>query len=364
MNSRRNFLKNAGLSLAASSLPYSVLAGNIFTQKKLGVALVGLGYYSTDLLAPALQLTQYCELKGIVTGSPEKIPVWQRQYGIPDSNVYSYENMGEIANNPDIDVVYIVLPNGLHKKYSMLGAEAGKHVWCEKPMAISVRECEEMINSCKKNKVQLSIGYRMQHEPVTQKIIGWSKTQPFGSIKKINAEAGFRSGGGNSSYWKFNPELGGGSMYDMGVYPLNAIRYVSGLEPIAVMAKSHNSRPAVFRVDETMTFDLEFKNGLQAKGKCSFAEQINDLRVDCEDGWYHLRPFQSYSGVRGRTSEGEELYPFKGNQQAKQMDDDALAIINGISPIVTGEEGMQDIRIVQAIYKSASNGGSREIIQL
>ena len=362
MNSRRNFLKNTGLSLAASTLPYSILARNIFVQRKLGVALVGLGYYSTDLLAPALQLTQYCELRGIVTGSPDKIPIWQRKYGIPDSNVYNYENMVEIANNSDIDIVYIVLPNGLHKKYSILAAEAGKHVWCEKPMAISVRECEEMISSCKKNKVQLSIGYRMQHEPVTQKIIGWSKTQPFGRIKKIYAEAGFRSGGGNSSYWKFNPELGGGSMHDMGVYPLNAIRYVSGLEPISVMAKSENSRPAIFRVDETMTFDLEFKNGLQAKGKCSFAEQINDLKVDCENGWYKIQPFQSYSGVRGRTSKGEELLPFKGNQQAKQMDDDTLAIINGTSPIVTGEEGMQDIRIVQAIYKSASNRGSREII--
>ena len=147
MNSRRNFLKNAGLSLAAGTLPYSLLARSIFTQKKLGVALVGLGYYSTDLLAPALQLTQHCELRGIVTGSPEKIPIWQRKYGIPDSNVYNYENMGEIANNTDIDIVYIVLPNGLHKKFSVLAAEAGKHVWCEKPMAISVRECEEMISS-------------------------------------------------------------------------------------------------------------------------------------------------------------------------------------------------------------------------
>ncbi len=361
MNSRRKFIKNAGLGFAASTLPFSLIAKNIFPKKKLGVALVGLGYYSKDLLAPALQLTQYCELKGIVTGSPEKIPVWQSRYGIPDSNVYNYENMGEIANNEDIDIVYIVLPNGLHKKYSIVGAEAGKHVWCEKPMAITVSECEEMISSCKKNKVQLSIGYRMQHEPVTQKIIGWGKTQPFGRIKKIYAEAGFRSSGGDPTFWKFNPELGGGSMHDMGVYPLNAIRYVSGMEPIAVRAKSENSRPDIFRVDETMIFDLEFKNGLQATGKCSFAENMNDLKVDCEKGWYNLKPFQSYSGVRGRTSKGEEMLPFKGNQQAKQMDDDTLAIINGKSPIVPGEEGMQDIKTVQAIYKSALNNGSREI---
>ena len=85
-------------------------------KEKLGVALVGLGYYSTDLLAPALQLTKHCELRGIVTGSPAKVPIWQEKYGISDTHVYNYENMHEIADNDDIDVVYIVVPTGLHAK--------------------------------------------------------------------------------------------------------------------------------------------------------------------------------------------------------------------------------------------------------
>ena len=154
MKSRRIFLKKSGLLLAASTLPFSSFMIPQ-SKEKLGVALVGLGYYSRDLLAPALQLTQHCELKGIVTGTPEKIPVWQEKYGIAGKNVYNYENMHEMADNEDIDIVYIVLPNALHKKYSVIAAEAGKHVWCEKPMAINVGECEEIINACKKNKVQL-----------------------------------------------------------------------------------------------------------------------------------------------------------------------------------------------------------------
>jgi len=172
MNNRRSFIKKAGLLTAISVMP----ACNFIIPKKkgkLGVALVGLGYYSRDLLAPALQLTKHCELKGIVTGSPEKIPIWQQKYGIASKNVYNYENMHEIANNDAIDVVYIVLPNGLHKKYTIIGANAGKHVWCEKPMAMNVLECQQMIDACAKNKVQLTIGYRMQHEPVTQQIIKW-----------------------------------------------------------------------------------------------------------------------------------------------------------------------------------------------
>ena len=102
------------------------------TKQNIGVALVGLGYYSRDLLAPALQQTQHCHLAGIVTGSPEKIPVWQKKYGIKDSNVYNYNNMHTIANNPDIDVIYIVLPTGMHAEYAIKAANTGKHVWCEK----------------------------------------------------------------------------------------------------------------------------------------------------------------------------------------------------------------------------------------
>ena len=358
MENRRSFMKKSGLFLAASTIPFpGFLASQ--QKKKLGVALVGLGYYSRDLLAPALQLTEHCELKGIVTGSPEKIPVWQKKYGIKDKNVYNYENMHAIANNKEIDVVYIVLPNALHKKYTIIGAEAGKHVWCEKPMAITVQECQEMIDACNKNKVQLTIGYRMQHEPVTQTIIEWAKKKPYGDIKTLNAEAGFYNSASDPDHWKINTELGGGAMFDMGVYSLNAARYSTGLEPVSVSAIMENSRPDIFTADETTLFNLEFPNGIKANCKTSFAANLNTLQVDCENGWYRLKPFQSYTGVQGETSDGKILKPFQGNQQAKQMDEDALAIINKTAPLVPGEEGMKDIRVVEAIFKSAEESGKR-----
>ena len=137
---RRRLLQQLGLSataLSAGLAPHALSSGN---NRKVGVALVGLGGYSSNQLAPALQLTQHCELRGIVTGSPEKIPQWQEKYGIKDANVYSYDNMHTLADNPDIDVVYVVTPPSLHKKYSIIGANAGKHVWCEKPMAMDEQE--------------------------------------------------------------------------------------------------------------------------------------------------------------------------------------------------------------------------------
>ena len=353
MENRKTFLIKSGLFLSAAFLPFSGSFASC-SRKKLGVALVGLGYYSRDLLAPALQQTEFCELRGIVTGSPEKIPVWQKRYGIKDSNVYNYENMDEIANNDDIDVIYIVLPTGLHAEYAIKAANTGKHVWCEKPMARTAEECQQIIDACNKNKVKLSIGYRMQHEKNTQTIMKWADTKPYGDIKNVISEAGYN--GGTINPWKLKKEMGGGAIYDMGVYSINAARYSTGLEPLAVTATQSTNRPEIFtEVDETTSFKMEFPGGIIVDGKTSFGESLNNLEVTAENGWYYLRPMQSYSGVRGKTSDGKILSPMGKNQQAVQMDDDSLAILNDKPVLVPGEEGMKDIHIVEKINQAAAN---------
>ncbi len=350
---RRKFAKNiaigvGGVALAAS-LPQILVKKN---KGKLGVALVGLGYYSTDLLAPALQLTKNCYLAGIVTGTPEKADRWQKKHNIPDRNIYNYETMDDIANNPEIDVVYIVLPTGMHSEYAIKAANTGKHVWCEKPMARTADECQAIIDACKKNKVKLSIGYRMQHEPNTQDIIRFGKEKAYGDIRKVSALAGYFDPRGN--HWKLKKEMGGGAMYDMGVYPLNACRYVTGEEPVAVTAQQFTDRPDLFtEVDETTRFQLEFPSGAVTECEASFGKSMNSLHVTASNGWYKLEPFQSYSGINGSTSDGRILNKSIPNQQAKQMDDDSFAILNDENVLVPGEEGRRDIKIVEAIYLAA-----------
>lgn len=356
---RRSFLKKTGSALAVSAIGFpSVIIPQ--SKEKLGVALVGLGSYSTGRLAPGLQQTEHCELRGIVTGSPEKIPVWQEKHGIPDSNVYNYENMHEIANNDDIDVIYIVLPPGLHAEYSIIGAEAGKHVWCEKPMAMNVEECQAIIDAANKNSVQLTVGYRMQHEPNTQTIIRYGEEKIYGAVTAVNTGAGYSGSHSDENDWRRIGRLGGGALYDMGVYPINGARYASGLEPLAVSGKQWSEREDMYGdVDEFTEFELEFPDGVTATGETSFGKSMNYLDVECTDGWYHLRPFQSYSGVQGETSDGTELPPDPNHQQARQMDNDALAIKEDRPPLVPGEEGLNDIRIVQAIMESSRNGEAR-----
>lgn len=348
-------MQRAAAGMAGLSFVESAFSNIWVPQKKerLGVALVGLGYYSTDLLAPALQLTQHCYLAGIVTGTPAKAEQWKKQHNLPDKNIYSYDNFDTVANNPDIDVIYVVLPPSMHAEYSIRAAKAGKHVWCEKPMAVSVAECQSMIDACNKNKVKLAIGYRLHHEPNTQQIMKFAKDQTYGKVTKVEAKAGYFDP--RTDHWKQKKNMGGGVMGDMGVYPLNAARYSTGLEPVAVTAQASTTRPEIYKeVEETMNFLLEFPGGATAQCEASFGKSMNDLMVTCSKGWYKLSPFQAYSGVNGVTSDGKKLNAVIPNEQARQMDDDALAIMNKTSLLAPGEEGLKDIRVVEAVYRSVA----------
>jgi len=359
--SRRKFLH----TLAASTAALSVYSPGVFARGKekrgIGVALVGLGYYSRDLLAPALQLTKYCHLAGIVTGSPDKIPVWQQQYGIADRNVYSYGNMHKIADNPEIDVIYIVLPTSMHEEYTLIAAETGKHVWCEKPMAMTAAQCASMIRACQKNKVQLALGYRLHHEADTRTLMRYAAAKPYGSIRHVIAQAGyFGDPPLPPEHWRMKKAMGGGAMYDMGVYTLNAARYTTGEEPVSIAARHEWKRKELFKdVDETTYFDLEFPSGATAACKTSVGEEMNILNVDCEKGWYKLQPFQAYDDVNGITSDGVKLHQTHEKapeQQARQMDDDALAITKNKPILSPPEDGLRDIALIEAAIKSVASG--------
>ena len=358
-SSRREFLKRAGSAAAISTIGFpSVLLPN--RDEKIGVALCGLGSYAGGQLAPGLQKTQHCELRGIVTGSPEKIPRWQQRYGIPDANVYSYETLSDIANNDDIDVVYIVTPPGVHARDAIKAAKAGKHVWCEKPMAMDAEECQAVIDAANDNGVQLTIGYRLQHEPNNRTIMRYAEEETYGAVQKVKTGAGYNGSHPDPDDWRRDAELGGGALYDMGVYPINAARYATGMEPVAVTGRTWSEREEMYsEVPEFAEFTWEFPNGVVAKGETSFGKSTNYLDVTCTDGEYRLRPFQTYSGVQGRTSDGTRLQPSGCDQQARQMDNDARAIKNNEAPIVPGTEGLTDIRIVNAIMESDRKDGAR-----
>jgi len=352
---RKEFPQNTSLMAGGMFISASLLNWNSKKaggkKDKLGIALVGLGSYSTNILAPALQNTSHCFLAGIVTGTPEKEKIWAEKYGIPESNIYNYENFDRIAENPDIDIVYVVLPNSMHAEYTIRAANAGKHVICEKPMALDVAECEDMIEACKKNNRQLSIGYRMQYEPHTQEIMRFAREEVYGKPHMVSAGAGFRMNNPQGT-WKSKQAYGGGALMDMGVYCIQAARYSTQMEPLAVTAQSILYRPEAFDgVDECMNFELYFPENVTAYLTTSFYNNVNFLHVASERGWYSLMPFSSYSGLQGFSSKGPFSFD-QPNQQAVQMDETAFRIKSGMPMRVPGEEGLRDMRIIEALRQA------------
>ncbi|MBN2411761.1 Gfo/Idh/MocA family oxidoreductase [candidate division KSB1 bacterium] len=363
---RRNFIKQsigAGAMILGSafvSRSQGVLKEKVL-DKKLGIALIGLGYYSTEILAPALQETKNVYLAGIVSGAMDNEQYWLEKYNIPRRNVYNYENFDSIADNKDIDIIYVVLPNSMHKEYTIRAARAGKHVLCEKPMAVYAADCEEMIKACKDNNVRLSIGYRMQFEPHTQEVMRYGREKVFGDIKYVTASAGFINQS-PKTHWKLQKAYGGGVLMDMGVYSIQGARYTIGEEPVSVTAQQYKTDPERYsEVDEIVTMQLTFPGGAIANLMTSFNVSTNMLYAAAERGWFDMNPFSSYRGIKLRTNNGPvELADI--NQQARQMDEVAWCIVNNLPMRVPGEEGLRDLKVVEAARKALASGKKENII--
>jgi len=334
-------------------------------KNKLGVALVGLGTYSTYELAPSLMETEYCRLAAIVTGTPSKEKEWMDKYNIPKENVYNYENFDSIKDNDDVDIVYVVLPNSMHADFSIRAAKAGKHVICEKPMAVTVKECDDIINACASANVKLSVGYRLHSEPYTQEVKRMVKEKTFGEVQYVSAEAAYFSDQ-YPDQWRLNKALsGGGALMNMGVYAIQSAIYGVGMNPISVTAQEFSTRPAYFKdTDETITAQLEFPNGAFGNVFTSHNVNVNRMYVSCTNGWFELDPANNYGPLKGRTSAGNEIkFPHK-RQQALQMDDFAKHILKGEVNRVPGEMGKRDMIIVEAIYQSIKEKGRKVSLDL
>ncbi|MFD0799484.1 Gfo/Idh/MocA family protein [Maribacter chungangensis] len=365
---RRSFANTLGKGMAATALIsplYSSLAYSTTTTKKLGVALVGLGSYSTYQLAPSLQDTDYCYLSAIVTGTKEKEQLWKEKYNLAKDCIYNYGNFDTIIDNPKVDIVYVVLPNSMHADFCIRAAKAGKHVICEKPMAMNVAECDAIIKACEDNNVKLSVGYRMQSDPYTKEVKKYVMEKTFGDVNFVSSDAAYISQG-NPNQWRLNKALsGGGALMNMGVYSIQTSIYGTGENPISVTAQEFSTRPGYFKdTDETITAQFEFPNGAVGHMMTSHNINGNRLKVHGDKGWFELDPAHSYGPISGRTSAGTEIkFPLK-MQMALQMDDFAKHIQLGTTNMAPGEMGKRDMIIVEAIYKSIAEGGNKQLLDL
>ena len=365
MNSRRDFLqKFTASAIALTILPRCGLSGIKDSNNKsydgpvLRLAIMGLGSYGTRV-AEAMKDCKKAKLVGVISGTPSKVTSWQSKYNIPEKNCYNYENFDNIKNNPDIDAVYVITPNGLHHDEVIRVAKAGKHVICEKPMALNAKQGEEMIEACKKANVKLLVGYRMHFEPKTLEIIRMRKEGGLGKILFFQGLSGFRIG--DPTQWRLNKQLaGGGSMMDIGIYSINGSRYMIGEEPIWVTAEETKTDPVKFKegVDETIQFQLGFPSG--AVASCLSTYSMNNLDsffLNGDNGFAELKPATGYGPIMGRTNKGELTQPHQTHQTV-QMEEMSGIILEGKQPIVPvdGEEALKDLKIIDAIYLAIKTG--------
>lgn len=334
--------------------------------KRVGYALVGLGGLTLGEIMPAFGSCKYSRPVALVSGNAEKAAKVARQYHIPSKNIYNYQNFDQMKNNPDIDVVYVVLPNGMHEEFTIRAAQSGKHVLCEKPMANSSKEAQRMIDACNKASKKLMIAYRIQYEPHNRLAMQWVRNKQYGNVKLI--ETVNSQNIGDPSQWRLKKALaGGGSLPDIGLYCLNTARFLLGEEPETVSGTVF-STPGDERfkeVEESVLFQLQFPSGVLVN--CSTSYGVHESRrYRChadKGGWFGLDPAFSYNGLQMEVSQAigslewkqHPLIPEK-NQFALEMDHMSQCVMQNKQPYTPGEEGLQDQRIMEAIYQSAREG--------
>lgn len=361
---RRDFIKLNSLLLAG--LVNDNLYGNSWAKhvqdlknpKPIKIALLGLGNYSTNWLAPAIVKSKYAELTAIITGSKHKIPSWQNQYNIKDTNVYDYDNFDQIKDNRNIDCVYIVTPPGNHADFSIRSSNAGKHVICEKPMAMNYNECTKMIQAAKKADKSLQIGYRLYWDPFTIRIINAMRDKEFGSWNAMSGGFGWmRKNNLDKKSWNLDNKLSlGGALGELGVYCVQSSFYVAQTQPVSVMAKHWTKRKDIFvKVPEQWEWELTWPNGLISKHSSGWGKNENYINVSTAKGDLSLQPAYSYSGNSGVTPNGKMNY-INIFQQKLQIDGQCLAILNRKPNITPGEMGRRDIKILEGIIESANTG--------
>lgn len=327
-------------------------------ERKVRYAVVGLGYISQVAMLPAFaHATENSELGALVSDDPVKLRALGRKYRV--KRLYSYDQYEDCLSSGEVDAVYIGLPNHLHREYAIRAARAGVHVLCEKPLAVTQQECERMIRAAEENNVKLMTAYRLHFEEANLKAAEIVQSGRLGNPRIFSSVFSMRVVEGNI---RLEAEKGGGTLWDIGIYCVNAARYLFRAEPFEVIAATASRNEERFaEVEEMTSAILRFPEDRLASFTCSFgAADVSSYRVVGTEGDLVVEPAYDYSEVLGhRLTIGgrsrERRFP-KRDQFAAELIYFSRCILTGKDPEPSGTEGLIDVQIIQALYRSAENG--------
>ncbi|HKY64564.1 MAG TPA: Gfo/Idh/MocA family oxidoreductase [bacterium] len=329
-------------------------------RKQIRYAVVGLGYISQSAVLPAFaHAAKSSALTALVSDDPAKLKQLGKKYRVP--NLYSYEQYQDCLASGEIDAVYIALPNSMHREYTVRAAEAGIHVLCEKPMAVSVADCEKMIAACERSRVKLMVAYRLHLEKANLKAIAAARSRRLGDPRIFSSLFTMQVKAGNI---RLNKGLGGGTLYDIGIYCINAARNLFGAEPMEAAAIRANNGEERFReVDEMSGAVLRFPGERLATFVSSFgAADVSEFTLVGTKGTLKLELAYDIGQPKVQTmtvgKRRSKVRYAKSDQFAPELLHFSDCILSNRQPEPSGQEGLADVRVIEALLLSAETAKS------
>jgi predicted dehydrogenase len=324
----------------------------------LRFAVVGLGHIAQAAILPAFKhAARQVELTALVSNTPGKLNELGKRYGV--ERLHSYDSAADLFKSGEIDAVHIALPNSLHAEWVIKAANAGLHVLCEKPLAPSVRECEEMIDACDSNGVHLMTAYRLHFERCNLEVADLVRKKRIGPARFFDSQFSMQVKAGNI---RTKAELGGGPEYDIGIYCLNAARSVFAADPVQVWATATNSGdPRFSEVPETVHVIMKFTGERVANFICSFgAADTSRYEIVGAKGSVVVDPAFDYSeplSYQLKIGEKRKTKKFaKSDQFAPELVYFAECVRKNRRPEPSGLEGLIDVAIIEGIHRSIASG--------
>jgi predicted dehydrogenase len=324
---------------------------------KIRYAVVGLGHIAQVAVLPAFAHARNSELRALVSDDPIKRKRVGKKYNI--DHTFAYDQYEDCLNSGDIDAVYIALPNNLHREFAVRAARAGVHVLCEKPMAVTEEECQEMIQAAKSSRVKLMVAYRLHFEEANLRAVEIVQSRKLGEPRFFSSIFSMQVKPRNI---RLKRELGGGTLYDIGIYCINAARSLFRAEPTEVFAFSVSDNDKRFReVDEMTSAVLRFPGDRLASFTCSFgAADTSAYTIVGTKGELRVEPAYEYVGdlkhqltVNGK--QRKRTFPQR-DQFAPELIYFSECISEGLDPEPSGAEGLADVRVIRGLYRSAEVG--------
>lgn len=351
---RRSVIAGLGMGVGLAA------CGGSRQQGSFGIAVLGIGHLSLGQAIPAIDASRVCRLAGLVSSSREKLEDTGRRYGVPASAWYGYDDFDAIEADEGIDAIYIAVPNALHHEYTTRALRAGKHVLCEKPLGVSVAECEDLLEVAREAGRRVAVNYRVLLDPYHLGAMEMVTEPNFGGLQLVKSGIGFPI----EDDWRLKRSLaGGGALLEQGVYGVSSARNLFRAEPVEVFGHDTTvNRSRFVDLEESAYWTMVFEGGGVAQCAASYTVPMNRLWAGGGSGFYEIDKAYSFSRLSARHAGGRVRH--WGHDQFEAVFDNFAEAITTGRPLgrLDGTEGLADLKVIEAVYRSMAAGGGKQAL--